>query len=102
MNSPDTQPGLDPPASDLEEYFDPDMPDMSEQEFAASLEAPVQLPKFVLDVPDEPGSPVAAKLGGETPQAEVTESDRISEQPSNASSQSEGSAYDPEEAEHDW
>jgi uncharacterized RDD family membrane protein YckC len=54
MNSPDNQPGLDPPAVDLEEYFDPDMPDSSEQYFSASLEAAGERPRFVLDVPEEP------------------------------------------------
>jgi uncharacterized RDD family membrane protein YckC len=99
MNSPDTQPGLDPP-----EYFDPDMPDMSEQEFSASLEAPVELPKFVLDVPKERGSPEAAELGGEAPpQVEAPELDRaaaFSEQAPNASPYSEESASGPDE--HDW
>ena len=54
MNSPDNQPGVDPagfdpPAVGPEEYFDPDMPDTSEQEFSASLEAPVERPSFVVD-----------------------------------------------------
>ena len=51
MNSPDTQPGLDPA-----EYFDPDVPDTSEQQFSASLEAPMARPRFVVDVPEEPGA----------------------------------------------
>src|SRR5215467_4068376 len=34
-------------------YFDLDAPDMSEQEFAASLEAEIDPPKFEVD-PDEP------------------------------------------------
>jgi uncharacterized RDD family membrane protein YckC len=69
MNSPDPQPGLDPPGIDsprldsaaldspgveLEEYFDPDMPDSSEQYFSASLEAAGARPRFVLDDPERP------------------------------------------------
>src|SRR5271165_4689618 len=64
MNSADNQPGLDPsgfdppgvdsPAVDSEEYFDPDMPDSSEQYFSASLEAAGERPRFVLDAPAEP------------------------------------------------
>src|SRR5437764_7694851 len=33
-------------------YFDPDAPDMSEQEFAASLEAEIEKPAFVVDDED--------------------------------------------------
>jgi uncharacterized RDD family membrane protein YckC len=60
MNSPDTQPGLDPAA-----YFDPDTPDTSEQRFSASLDAPVERPRFVLDVPAEEDS------GGEAAKSET-------------------------------
>jgi uncharacterized RDD family membrane protein YckC len=60
MNSPDPQPGFDPAGFDTEEYFDPEMPDNSEQEFSASLEAPVERPRFVVDAVD----PAAAVTGG--------------------------------------
>ena len=63
MNSPDPQPGLDP-----EEYFDPDMPDSSEQYFSASLEAAGERPRFVLDVPDES----AAEFRGEAAESGLT------------------------------
>jgi len=61
MNIPDTQPGLDPPGFDPpgvdpEAYFDPDLPDTSEQQFSASLEAPIERPRFVLDVPEDPAA----------------------------------------------
>src|SRR5436190_6013875 len=35
-------------------YFDPDAPDMSEQQFAASLEAEIEKPAFVLDEAEGP------------------------------------------------
>jgi uncharacterized RDD family membrane protein YckC len=59
MNSSDSQSGLDPtgfdrPGVDPEEYFDPDMPDTSEQKFSASLEAKAERPKFVVDAVEEP------------------------------------------------
>lgn len=60
MNSPDTQPGFDPSACDKEEYFNPEMPDTSEQEFSASLEAPVERPRFVVDAAE----PAAAETAG--------------------------------------
>lgn len=68
MNSPDIQPRLDPSGPDPEEYFDPDMPDMSEQEFSASLEAPVERPRFVVD---------AAESGAEDPATLVTDSGSV-------------------------
>ena len=41
-------------------YFDPDAPDMSEQQFAASLEAEIEKPAFVVDDEDPPPAiPVA-------------------------------------------
>ena len=62
MNSPDTQPGLDPA-----KYFDLDGPDTSEQQFSASLEAPIVRPRFVVDVPEEPGAVAEpGELGGES------------------------------------
>jgi len=70
MNSTDTQRGLDPPGFDPpglhpEEYFDPDAPDTSEQEFSASLEAPVERPRFVLDVPEQPATVKHAEIAGD-------------------------------------
>jgi uncharacterized RDD family membrane protein YckC len=56
MNSPDIQPDSDPSGFDPEEYFDPDMPDTSEQKFSASLEAKVERPRFVVDAADEPAT----------------------------------------------
>jgi uncharacterized RDD family membrane protein YckC len=47
MNPPESQ-GETEPAST---YFDPEAPDMSEQQFSASLEFRVERPKFVVDVP---------------------------------------------------
>ena len=43
------------------------MPDMSEQEFSASLEVPVERPRFVVDALEEPGAPEGGKPGGEAP-----------------------------------
>lgn len=79
MNSPDPQPGLDAPGFDAagvdplgvdaEEYFDPDMPDSSEQYFSASLEAAGERPRFVLDDPEEPAP--AVELLGEASKSEA-------------------------------
>jgi uncharacterized RDD family membrane protein YckC len=49
MNSSEVQPESNPTAI----YVDPEAPDLSEQEFSASLENTTEVPKFVLD---EPGS----------------------------------------------
>ena len=43
MNPSDVQPETEP------EYFDPEEPDMSEQQFAASLEVTQERPQFVID-----------------------------------------------------
>ena len=92
MNSPDPQPGLD-----SEEYFDPDMPDSSEQYFSASLEAAGERPRFVLDEPEEPMAERAAKS-----EAAVTEHPAadFSQPTSKDIPESEG----PESVvpEHDW
>jgi uncharacterized RDD family membrane protein YckC len=68
MNSPDNQPGIAPPGVDPEEYFDPDVPDMSEQEFSASLDAPVERPRFVVDGAEEPASAESVELESEVAQ----------------------------------
>jgi uncharacterized RDD family membrane protein YckC len=52
-----TASGMDPLEGQFEPelkpaYFDPDAPDMSEQEFAASLEAEIEKPAFVVDNED--------------------------------------------------
>jgi len=65
MNSPDTQPGFDPPGVDPEEYVDPDLPDTSEQEFSASLEAPIERPRFELDVGEDPAMVKCAQISDE-------------------------------------
>jgi uncharacterized RDD family membrane protein YckC len=107
MNSPDPQHGLDSPAVDSEEYFDPDMPDSSEQYFSASLEAAGERPRFVLDEPldelkDDPKEP-AAELGGEAAKSEAG----VTEHPSVDFSQPTSKdmpVSEPEIAapEHDW
>ena len=100
MNSPDTQPGLD-----QTEYFDPDAPDSSEQEFSASLEAPIERPRFVLDAEDstmaecaELGGKVAKGQAGVTQEPERTAA--FSQHASKDATQSEGSVRDVDE--HDW
>jgi uncharacterized RDD family membrane protein YckC len=85
MNSPDPQPGLDAPgfeqsgveSSGPEEYFDPDLPDSSEQHFSASLEAAGERPRFVMDEPEEPVA--AVELLGEAAkfEAAVTENPAV-------------------------
>jgi uncharacterized RDD family membrane protein YckC len=123
MNSPDAQPGLDPPGFDphrvdhpgidppgvnLEEYFDPDVPDTSEQEFSASLEAPFERPRFVPDVPEEPAATALAEEPGGT--ALNSSPATLTEEPGRATGVSEQSSKDisgPEESElgageHDW
>jgi len=49
-------------------YFDPDAPDMSEQEFAASLEAEIEKPAFVLN--EAEGPTVGERISGSSPQLE--------------------------------
>jgi uncharacterized RDD family membrane protein YckC len=79
MNPPKTQPVADQPTA----YFDPEAADMSEQEFAASLEA-VERASFVVDEHEEsiesspsPGDEGSSselrdpKLGSEAPPAEA-------------------------------
>jgi uncharacterized RDD family membrane protein YckC len=106
MNSPDTHPGLDPPGFDPEKYFDPDAPDPSEQQFSASLEAPIERPRFVLDVPEEGGTESGEidVEGGNGPQTSVAEAPdhapAFSEQVSRDISESEESGIAPNE--RDW
>jgi uncharacterized RDD family membrane protein YckC len=116
MNSPDPQPGLDPPAIDsprpdpavldslgvdLEEYFDPDMPDSSEQYFSASLEAAGARPRFVLDAPEEPA--VAETQLGE---AAENQNDLTKDQAADFLQEKPNDSPEPERsdgaAEHDW
>jgi uncharacterized RDD family membrane protein YckC len=106
MNSPDTQPGLDPPGVDPEAYFDPDAADTSEQEFSASLEAPAERPRFVLDEPSEPATTECAEPGVETASSQevVTgEPERVEtlyEPDSKAKTEPEEAELDVRE--HDW
>ena len=88
MNSPDTQPGLDPA-----EYFDPDVPDSSEQQFSASLEAAIERPRFVLDAAEEAA---AMDLGGDAAENQA----RLTEEPIRVAAGSEHASKDaPESAE---
>lgn len=48
MNPPEAQSDSEPTAT----YFDPETPDMSEQQFSASLETEFERPKFVVDTSD--------------------------------------------------
>ena len=48
MNQPQPQPECEQTPA----YFDPEMPDMSEQQFSASLESVIDQPEFVLDEPE--------------------------------------------------
>jgi uncharacterized RDD family membrane protein YckC len=48
MIPPESQPELDQAIS----YFDPEAPDVSEQEFSASLNEPAERPQFVMDEPE--------------------------------------------------
>jgi uncharacterized RDD family membrane protein YckC len=102
MNSPDTQPGLDPA-----EYFDPDAPDTSEQEFSASLEAPVERPRFVLNAQEERATAECEGFDGESAksQARVTEEPEraiVSDLVSNAAPESEESEPELGTREQDW
>jgi uncharacterized RDD family membrane protein YckC len=121
MNSPDPQPGLDAPGFeqtgvdplrvDSEEYFDPDMPDSSEQYFSASLEAAGERPRFVLDAPEgpaaaeqcvEPGGEKKSEAGvTENPAAAADFPDLISAEPAfEAAPAPEG--LKPDASEPDW
>jgi len=99
MNSPDTQPGLDPA-----EYFDPDAPDGSEQQFSASLEAAIEKPRFVLDVPEEATSiEESGESGGEAAKCQAAQPERraaFSEAVSMATPESEEAEVGA--GEHDW
>ena len=109
MHSTDPQPGLDQlgvdsprldtAGLDTEEYFDPDLPDSSEQYFSASLEAVGERPRFVLD------EPAAAPLGeaGQSEAAVTTAPDPAADFSELASK--DGSVSDELKAdvpEHDW
>ena len=99
MNSPDTQPDLEPA-----EYFDPEALDTSEQQFSASLEAPIERPRFVLDVPEEPGA--GEEFGGEPAKSSYQAS--MAEEPAEATSEQTPKNSPESEAsglgagEHDW
>jgi uncharacterized RDD family membrane protein YckC len=120
MNSPDTQPGLDPPGFDPpgvdplgvdplgvnpEEYFDSDLPDTSEQEFSASLEAPLERPRFVLDVGAEPATVKCAEISDQPANSKSDGNERhctaaFSEPASKATTESD--AREPGVGEPDW
>jgi len=101
MNSPDTQPGLDSHGVDRKEYFDPDVPDTSEQEFSASLEAPTERPRFVLDVAEDPHT---AEPAGDAanPSAGNDVPDRATVLLQQGSTALESEKSEAGAAEHDW
>src|SRR5437763_1984596 len=59
-------------------YFDPDTPDISEQQFAASLEAEIEKPAFVVDTVEDPatatGKPALASSEPKSPSSSVESS----------------------------
>jgi uncharacterized RDD family membrane protein YckC len=64
MNPPEAQSDSEPTAT----YFDPETPDMSEQQFSASLETEFERPKFVVDSSDAPAeAEPPAKSAGSGP-----------------------------------
>jgi uncharacterized RDD family membrane protein YckC len=70
MNLPDVQPAAEP------EYFDLEEADMSEQEFAASLETAEERPKFVIDKPSAAEGSRRASEANLNPGAQGLEEDR--------------------------
>ena len=60
-------------------YFDPDAPDMSEQEFAASLETEIEKPAFVLD--EAEGPTVGERISDSSPQIESSSDSRGDSRP---------------------
>src|SRR6266496_3649486 len=60
-------------------YFDPDTLDMSEQQFAASLEAEVEKPAFVVD--EAEGPTVGEGISGSSPQTESLSESRGDSRP---------------------
>src|SRR6266700_6297831 len=73
MSPPETQSDSEPAST----YFDPEAPDMSEQQFSASLEIPLERPIFVVDAPisspeEVEENPVAAAASVEAAKASST------------------------------
>jgi len=58
MNPPETQSDCSPET----QYFDPEQPDNSEQEFAVSLEEKISAPRFVVESADQPVAHVGVAI----------------------------------------
>lgn len=58
MNPPETQSDC----SSETQYFDPEQPDSSEQEFAVSLEEKISAPRFVVESADQPAAHVGVAI----------------------------------------
>ena len=90
-------------------YFDPEAPDMSEQQFSASLEVPVERPSFVVDAPAAPAveeeliaAPPEPSGDISTPTAPGTDEEPSPERPPSEDSVISSCATDGATEDEDW